>query len=74
MRIWVCAADSASFSFEAYGATKEEALLTFARGLRAHADKTGAAQSWVDEMVSDAEPRAVETGAFYRDRERFKAP
>jgi hypothetical protein len=65
--IWVSRADSANFSFEAYGATKEEASITFAAGLRRHADKTGADQAWVDALISETEPRRVALGVFYRD-------
>jgi len=69
--IWICRGDSRNFSFESFGATKAEALIEFAAGLRRHADETGARQSWVDEMITEAEPRQVSIGGFYRDRERL---
>lgn len=67
--IWHHHMDSNNWTFDAYGATKEECMIAFAKGLRAHADKTGSDQSWVDECVSECEPHRVALGACYRDRE-----
>ena len=72
MNIWRCHLNSRNFSFEAYGATALEARETFAKGLRRHADKTGADQAWADEAVTEAEPRRIALGTFYRDGEKLK--
>lgn len=69
MNIYRCKLDTRHFSFEAFGASREEALTTFARGLRAHADQTGAEQYWIDQSIMDQEPERIVLGKCYRDGE-----
>lgn len=71
MSIWVCRHESRNFTFEAYGTTKEEATLAFARGLRKHADQTKAGQAWVDEAVTETDAARYSVGVCYRDGERL---
>lgn len=73
MNIYRCRLDSRNFSFEAFGATKEEALTAFARGLRVHANQYGATQEWVDESIMQAEPERIAIGKCYRDGEALPA-
>ena len=71
MTVWVAKGDSAHFVFEAYGATRDEALAAYRKLIEAHArEYPGAELSWAREMVEDVSVSQVETGHGYRDGRR----
>lgn len=68
--IWRAAHESRHWSFEAFGATADEATEALTRTLVTHQRQTGADPAWLAEAMEDAaEPRRLVLGIGYRDGE-----
>lgn len=61
---------TSSFTFDAFGATKAEALAALQRGWEKHRKQTGATWTWEDIGI-DVGVIAVTPGACLRDRDRL---
>lgn len=67
--IWIATIDTSKFSFEAFGASHDDAKEALLRGLRQHATQCSLPPSWPDSLIDSANVRGVTFGAAYRDRE-----
>lgn len=71
MKVYRVHADSAHFSFDAYGETEAHALQVFSRTIKRHVGQTGATPGWADMMIRDARATEIEVGSGYRDGEHI---
>ena len=65
--LWTVHLDSHSFTFDAYGATADQARETFRRLILTHADRYQADPRWVASALRDGVPVARAIGAGYTD-------
>lgn len=65
------AIDTSNFSFEAYGATQEEAREALRAGLTKHSEhyRVSDGPEWVEECMEDVRTLEITLGTCYRDGE-----
>lgn len=65
------AIDTSNFSFEAYGATQEQAREALRAGLTKHSEhyRVSGGPEWVDKCMEDVQTLEITLGTCYRDRE-----
>lgn len=68
MKIYYASAESRNFSFQAIGATYNEAIGTLHKGLKAHAKQYNLEPNWFEEWA-DIRVQELESGITYKDRE-----
>lgn len=68
--MWQATLESANFVFEAYGASKGDAMAMLRLGLEKHAHQCGIAADWW--AGYDVNVRYIARGECYRDRELLR--
>jgi hypothetical protein len=71
MKIYYATADSRNYSFQAIGATYNEAIGTLHKGLKAHAKQYNLEPKWFEQWA-DIRVQELEGGITYKDREPMK--
>ncbi len=71
MKIYYATAESRNYSFQAIGATYNEAIGTLHKGLKAHAKQYNLEPKWFEQWA-DMRVEELETGITYKDREPMK--
>jgi len=68
MKIFYATAESRNYSFQAIGATYNEAIGTLHKGLKAHAKQYNLEPKWFEQWA-DIRVQELESGITYKDRE-----
>lgn len=68
MKIYYATAESRNYSFQAIGATYNEAIGTLHKGLKAHAKQYNLEPKWFEQWA-DIRVQELESGITYKDRE-----
>jgi hypothetical protein len=71
MKIYYATAESRNFSFQAIGATYNEAIGTLHKGLKAHAKQYNLEPKWFEQWA-DIRVEELENGITYKDRDPMK--
>lgn len=66
--LWIATLETNHFSFDAFGATAEDARATLGKGLAAHAEQMQLPEDWYVDYLDDIAVREVRLGHAYRDR------
>ena len=66
---WRAYFETPNFSFEAYGSTYNEALVTLFEGWKVHAKQTSAEIDYIEQYADDIDVYEVELMSCYRNRE-----
>jgi hypothetical protein len=78
MKIWSASYDSRHFSFDAFGATKDDAIRALVDGLDQHGRQYNLEPRWWEDRRVSAEDqfelREIELGVAYRDRDFVLKP
>jgi hypothetical protein len=75
MKVFIATFESKSFSFDAFGATDEQARVAIRRGLDEHLKQDPfIEQGWVATAMANLEVREVNLDCAYRDRELLSMP
>lgn len=68
LTVWHATLDTRSFTFDAYGLTRQQAMDGILRALQHHRNERGLAATWAVEAFGDVQVNSFATGAGYRNR------